>query len=162
MLALNRRYVIAALIVILVAGILQGLPIIISAHINAKAHHRATASTPITHVVIIMMENHSFDSLFGQFPGAMGITLPVASNPLRSDYDHSGPATVAAIDSGKMDSFPVRSYVQYTQSDIPIYWKYAQQFGLSDNFFSSMATSSGRQRLRGTCISSCRKPRAKH
>lgn len=111
-------------------------------HGHASPRHTATAQTPITHVVILMMENHTFDSYFGTFPGANGVKLAHAANPLRSDYDHSGPATLAALDNGKMDGFPQRSYVQYIQSDIPTYWAYAQQFGLGDNFFSSMATSS--------------------
>lgn len=108
----------------------------------AFTNRPATAQTPITHVVIIMMENHTFDSYFGTFPGANGIALTHASNPLRSDYYHSGPAAIAAIDNGKLDGFPQQSYVQYVQSDIPTYWAYAKQFGLGDNFFSSMATSS--------------------
>ncbi len=41
-----------------------------------------------------------------------------------------------------MDKFPQRSFVQYTQQDIPDYWAYAQQFGLGDNFFSSFDTNS--------------------
>lgn len=60
----------------------------------------ARADSPITHVVVIDMENHSFDSLFGTFPGANGIIEPRASDPLRSDYDHTGPATLAALDGG--------------------------------------------------------------
>src|SRR5262249_25865784 len=45
-------------------------------------------------------------------------------------------------DGGKMDGFEPHSYYGYTQSDIPNYWSYAQQFGLGDNFFSSYPTSS--------------------
>jgi phospholipase C len=33
----------------------------------------AAPSVPITHVIEIMIENHSFDNLFGKFPGADGI-----------------------------------------------------------------------------------------
>ena len=36
------------------------------------------SATPIQHVVIITMENHSFDSLFGTYPGANG--LPTDAN----------------------------------------------------------------------------------
>jgi len=138
----TRKYVIVALIVLLGIGVWYELPTITSFHATAQVQQKGTGTTSIQHVVIIMMENHSFDNLFGQFPKANGMTLPRASNPLRSDYSHTGPATLAALDGGKMDGFPLRSYVQYTQSDIPVYWKYAQQFGLGDNFFASMATSS--------------------
>jgi phospholipase C len=99
-------------------------------------------TTRIGHVVVIEMENHSFDNLFGRFPGANGHLLSPASNPLGLDLDHSGPAEVAAIDGGRMDEFPTAGQVQYTQSDIPNYWAYAQHFGLADNFFSSVASTS--------------------
>jgi hypothetical protein len=103
---------------------------------------QAGATTPITHIVIIMMENHTFDNYYGTFPGANGVTLPQAPNPLPSDYGHSREGYIAAIDGGKMDEFPARSFIQYTQSDIPIYWNYAEQFGLGDNFFSSIIGAS--------------------
>jgi phospholipase C len=109
---------------------------------HAKANQPGTPNTPISHVVVIMMENHTFDNMFGTFPGANGITLNRAPNPLRNDYDHSGPGVLAAIDSGAMDEFPDRSFVQYGQSDIPTYWDYATHFGLGDNFYSSAATNS--------------------
>jgi hypothetical protein len=41
-----------------------------------------------------------------------------------------------------MDHFEAHADVQYKQSDIPIYWKYAQTYGLGDKFFTSYATSS--------------------
>jgi phospholipase C len=107
-----------------------------------SSHHAAVASTPIQHVVIFMMENHTFDSMFGTFPNVNGITLSPAPNPMRSDYNHTGPALLAAMDKGAMDNYPARSFVQYSQSNIPDYWAYAKQFGLSDNFFSSDATLS--------------------
>src|ERR1700720_4039944 len=36
-------------------------------------------TTPIEHVVFLVKENHSFDSLFGTFPGAAGATTGVTS-----------------------------------------------------------------------------------
>src|SRR5260221_11876552 len=139
---ITRWHIIIALIVMLGLGIWQGVPFFTSHSARANVQHTATATTPIQHVVIIMQENHSFDSMFGQFPGANGVILPRASNPLRSDFDHSGPASLAAMDGGKMDEFPEQSHVQYTQAGIATYWAYAQQFGLGDNFFSSIATRS--------------------
>src|SRR5579863_8706482 len=99
-------------------------------------------SSPIKHVVVIMEENHTFDSLFGTFPGVNGVTEPQAPNPVSADLDHSAPAELAAMNGGKMNQFQDRGKVQYKQSDIPTYWAYAQQFGLSDNFFCSVAESS--------------------
>ncbi|HYK87102.1 MAG TPA: alkaline phosphatase family protein [Ktedonobacteraceae bacterium] len=109
---------------------------------HASIHKAGTATTPIQHVVVIMMENHSFDNLFGRFPGANGAVLPRASNPLRGDNDHTSPAALAALDGGKMDEFLPRGTIQYTQQDIPNYYAYASQFGLSDYFFTDVPTNS--------------------
>lgn len=110
--------------------------------VSANRHKAGTPNTPIKHVVIIMMENHTFDNMFGTFPGANGVTLTRAPNPLSADINHQAPALLAAIDGGKMDEFSSQAYVQYVKTDIPTYWDYATHFGLGDNFFTSAATNS--------------------
>ena len=103
-------------------------------------------ATPIQHVVVIMMENHTLDNYFGNFPGVAGtkwgLKEPQAPNPLPSDLDHSGPRAIAAIDGGRMDDFNPRGMVQYQRSDIPTYWAYAKHYGLGVNFFADAETSS--------------------
>ena len=136
-----NRWLLVALVLILGAGVWQ-LQSFASRTTHASAHTRGSATTPITHVVMIMMENHTFDNYFGRFPGANGVTLPRASDPVSSDFYHGASGLAAAVDRGKMDEFPLRGQVQYTQADIPNYWAYAQHYGLSDNFFTSMASSS--------------------
>jgi phospholipase C len=91
-----------------------------------------------------MEENHTFDNYFGVFPGVngQGVTEPPASNPAPHDLDHSGPRTRFAIDDGAMDGFDPLGKVQYQPSDIPVYWAYAQHFGLGENFYISAASSS--------------------
>jgi phospholipase C len=89
-----------------------------------------------------MEENHTFDNYFGRFPGVNGMTEPAAPNPMPHDLDHTGPRARYAIDGGTMDGFDPLGAVQYQRSDIPIYWAYAQHYGLSDNFFTSAASSS--------------------
>ena len=138
----GRIGVIVALFVILGAGTWYFLPASSSYTVRAKGTV-GKATTSINHVVIIMLENHTFDNFFGRFPGANGDpNLPQASNPIITDLGHDGPNALAAIDGGKLDGFSPHGLVQYAQSDIPNYWSYAQQFGLSDNFFTSDATSS--------------------
>src|SRR5437764_5910527 len=62
------------------------------------------ATTPIQHVVVIMMENHTLDNYFGRFSSkANGVTLPRATDPAPLDFNHNGAATAAAIDKGAMD-----------------------------------------------------------
>ncbi len=102
----------------------------------------ATVTSPIQHVVIFMLENHTFDNFFGQYPGADGVTLPHATNPPYGDLYHGGPGLLIEMDGGKMDKFLPNGQVQYTQADIPIFWSYAQHYGLGDNFFTSVATAS--------------------
>jgi phospholipase C len=117
-----------------------------------------TLCTPIKHIVIIVKENHSFDNLFGLYPGANGATMadrggamvPMLITPdhLQEDLPHDLNQTLAAVDNGKMDDFYLQSGAfqngddvadsEYSQSDIPNYYAYAKHFGLADDFFSSM------------------------
>lgn len=143
----KRWYILAAFILVLGGVIWQGIPALRSYYAHAHAPNNTAASNSIKHVVVVMMENRTFDNLFGQFPGVNGMSMPEASNPSQSDFDHSPAAYAAAMDGGKMDEFPSRGFIQYSQADIPNYWTYAQQFGLSDNFFSSMATNSAPNHL---------------
>ncbi|MDQ6660423.1 MAG: hypothetical protein M3Z24_05600, partial [Chloroflexota bacterium] len=141
--SLKRWYFLLSLILVLGIIVWRVFLILPMFHAQASGKHRASPTTPITHIVFIMMENHTFDNMFGRFPGVDGdATLADAPNPLDGDTNHSGPALFAATDGGKMDNFEPKSKVQYSQNDIPNYWAYAQNFGLSDRFFTSIATNS--------------------
>jgi phospholipase C len=103
---------------------------------------KASPVTPIEHVIIIMFENHTFDSLFGSYPGANGVASAPAPNPLWSDIIHSHCHYLASFTPPGNSGFDAGGIVSYKQSDVPILWNYAEQFGLSDNFFTSASTSS--------------------
>jgi len=117
----------------------------------------------IQHIVFFIKENRTFDNYFGQFPGANGATAGLTSTgatvPLlpapdqeASDLCHYEQCALTGIDNGKMDMFDqmpavsqdfpappnLRSYVQFSQSQIPNYWTYAGTFTLADNMFSSL------------------------
>lgn len=79
-------------------------------------------NSPITHLIILMMQNHSLDNLFGTFPGANGFstTSPgysqvdaagktVSPTPITSltvaDLTHNQPSYAGSWDGGKMDKF---------------------------------------------------------
>ena len=107
------------------------------------------AATPIQHIVILYKENRTFDSMFGTFPGAngattykdkSGVTHPLGHETLAIAHDicHTYQCAKTAEDGGKMDSFSSTGLVQFFQSDIPNYWKYAQTFTLGDNNFSQI------------------------
>lgn len=86
----------------------------------------------IKHVVIIVKENHTFDNYFGRFPGMNGdAKLAKAPNPPKSDHPHTHEAWL------QFDQKAVRQ--QYTEHDIPAYWKYARDFTLCDNYFTDVA-----------------------
>lgn len=139
---LKRINILMILVVIVGFIAWRALPIVRA----SNSPTTATATTPIKHAVFIMMENRTFDSMFGRFPNANGYLEARAPNPTL-DYEHNGPSAIAAIDGGKMDEFPARGYMQFTQSDIPNYWSYAQQFGLSDNFFTAQMGDSSPQHV---------------
>ncbi len=121
----------------------------------------------IKHIIFFIKENRTFDNYFGTYPGANGATMALDSAgqmvPLRHqadqvpDINHSSQNAMLAYDNGKMDRFdqvpgskPLNggsappapyannSLTQMYQSDIPNYWRYAQNFVLGDNMFSSL------------------------
>lgn len=48
--------------------------LVASCHLQRRATSSAKGIQRVGHVVVIYMENHSFDNLYGQFPGAEGIS----------------------------------------------------------------------------------------
>ncbi len=130
----------------------------------AEAAQLQLASQSIKHVVFIIKENHTFDSMFGLFPGADGTTTgqtcsggTVSLHGLSNTppaIDHSFGAGIVAVDGGKMDCFnklggggALQGYGEYKQSQIPNYWSYAQHFTLADHFFSSVYGPTGMAHL---------------
>src|SRR5581483_206425 len=119
---------------------------------------RAQDMSVIQHIIFFVKENRTFDSMFGTFSGANGVTQGVIStgaviplqresDSLTGDIGHSWPEVLSAMDNGKMDRFDLSNggningqlsaYSQFYQADIPNYWSYAQTFTLADNTFSS-------------------------
>lgn len=113
----------------------------------------------IKHFVFIIKENRSFDTYFGQYPNANGATtglisdgqtIPLEPLPDSVPYytEHSEMGAITAMDNGKMDAFDLMDggnidgdympYREFSQSDIPNYWSYAQNFVLADAMFSSL------------------------
>jgi phospholipase C len=108
----------------------------------AAPRRRATATTPITNVIVVMFENHTFDNFFADFPGANGVACPPAPNPLMADINHAYCHCVASFNHGKLDGFNANGVVSYSEADLPVLWNYAKEYGLSDNFYTSAFTNS--------------------
>lgn len=122
--------------------------------------------TTVQHVVIIEMQNSSFDHLFGMMPPANGSTIngPHPGAPGYVQTDQSGnsvsptlltnvappplpegnAAFVKAINSGAMDKFAYYNgdesmgYYDDSISGLSTLWKYAQQYAIADNYFGSV------------------------
>lgn len=145
-------------LVVLLAAVFVGPHVL-----RAQPH----VTTPIKHIVYIMKENHTFDSLFGKFPGVNGATTGVVKvngvdqtitlNPgqnVVSNFDHSWIAAKTAYDNGAMDQFntadslkactsaPYECYQAADQPLIPNYWQLAQNYVLDDNAWSDMRGAS--------------------
>ncbi len=119
-----------------------------------------TAQSPVTHLIIFILQNHSFDSLFATYPGvadplaptSAGYTQPGATggtitpylltDPGPPDMPHGYNFYLGSIDGGKMDAFAVTEgtnnsmgHYDNTIPGVDTFWKYAGQFSLADNFF---------------------------
>ena len=109
---------------------------------------------PIKHVIFVIKENRTTDNLFGRFPGIDGATQGLDGDRLRpltrppdrlpEDIPHCYECAIESWNGGEMNNFartdPGERYA-YTQmqgpEDLPNYWRWAQEFVLSDRFFAS-------------------------
>jgi phospholipase C len=123
-----------------------------------------TNALPFDHLVILMMENHSFDCYFGMLPRlgqplADGFSFdrlgqPSNRNPLNGGYvtpyratsvcqgsvTQNWNSTHKQIDGGKMDGFAqtsTQAMVYWTDEDLPFYYSLAKTFTLANRWFGS-------------------------
>ncbi|WP_029922007.1 alkaline phosphatase family protein [Nevskia soli] len=125
----------------------------------------ADDALPFDHVVIVMMENHSFDNYLGMLPlrgqpladGFMfdDNGLPLNTNPLNGGYQRAFhmPSTCAPnsvtqnwnsshkqINGGRMDGFAGTSITAmgyWDEKDIPFYYSMAKTFCVGNRCFAS-------------------------
>ena len=137
---------------------------------NGAAAPDGISGKYISHIVIIIQENRSFDNFFAGFPGADGATQGlmktpsgdkvVQLQPSRLEMDslgHEHHSFELEYDHGKLDGFnlvkrelahgmKVRSgtyaYRYVEPTDIAPYWTMAQQYVLGDHMFSTQSSSS--------------------
>jgi phospholipase C len=111
--------------------------------------------TPIKRVIYVMLENRSFNNLFGKFPGVQGTTtgnllgteIPLRSCPeyLPGDLPHDHAAYLNDYHAGQQDGFGGGAFGDpwaYTVHDghqLPNYWMWAKEYAISDRFFASVA-----------------------
>ena len=135
---------------------------------------QATA-TPIKHVVIIMMENHSFDNIFGLYPtmnktnpGSLMSSIQVPNDVLNvsrsvaaslsqvpnGTYSTENPdESVYSNDwnNGKMNGFASnngpQSMTYYSSSQLAVEWDWAEEYAVGDMYFSSCLCQTNPNRL---------------
>jgi Tol biopolymer transport system component len=124
------------------------------------------ATWPIDHVVIIYMENHSFNDVLGDLcvvdarcvgstTGQLhdGTTIPLARAPdIAPDVAHSGGAQEIAINGGQMNGFDLidgctpntgyACYMQYQPDEIPTIASLARQYVISDATYQTYSVAS--------------------
>ncbi len=111
----------------------------------------------IKHIVYIVQENRSFDSLFSGFPNADGATRGFANNipiPLmpgtlreRWDLDHEHSSFVGQDNGGLVNGFYQGYYHGATNhayafaplTEVQPYWDLAKQYALADRFFQPIS-----------------------
>jgi phospholipase C len=128
------------------------------------------SASGIEHIVVVMMENRSFDHFLGWLPGAKGrqtgltyydssgdayptnhlTTFVGCSHP---DPDHSYAGGRSEYDNGKMDGWLQTTTNDtfcigyYVESDLPFFGALARNFTTLDNYFPSILSSTFPNRI---------------
>jgi phospholipase C len=128
---------------------------------GASLPPQSPPQSPITNIIVVVMQNRSFDNLFGVFPGVNGIvegvpgytqknslgktvTAFLLKNDATGDLPHNHWNFVRAWDQGKMDKYAYyngnNSMGHYDASTpgISVLWTWASSYALADNFFASV------------------------
>jgi phospholipase C len=119
----------------------------------------ASVPIPIEHLVIVVLENHTFDNLFANFPGAESLSqfdlpdggsfaAPHCPDSLPRDLCHAHDCALTAWNDGGMDGWENvngtsnnndhLAWCQYQRADVPGFWELAEHYAVADNFHSSM------------------------
>jgi phospholipase C len=141
----------------------------------ANPAQQIETTTPIKHFVTVMQSNHSFDSLFGQYPNADGIpgdvcmqvdpgdpaneecVEPFALSNNGADLDHSHTTFERQYRDGQNDGF-ISAYRargedgtlamgHYTEAELPFSYNAADNYVLFDRFFTSASAGSVPNRM---------------
>src|SRR3954465_14902552 len=112
----------------------------------------------IRNVVVIYAENHSFDNMYGMFPGANGVANAAAEQKMQLDHDGSPLPHLPVVYNGgkidprypqglpngpfRIDAPPVNARIdQVVPSPIHNYWQNIEQInGGKNNKFVAMTT----------------------
>ncbi len=140
-----------------IKGIPNSLP-------NPKAKPGTDLIPQIDHIVVIMLENHTFDDIFGMLGRGSGFTLDAKGHPTNTNPNGHGQLIRAfhsptacrsltspnqtwndshtAYDHGTNQGFVIASgdaaMAYYTDEDVPFTYSLGRTFPISDMYFSSV------------------------
>jgi phospholipase C len=118
----------------------------------------------VDHLIILMMENHSYDNYFGMLGRGDGLTVGRDGKPLNSNPDASGRSVRAyhpgstcqahyqisqswdashrswnqGHNNGFVKACSTDAMAYFTGADLPFYWSLARTFPLCDRYHSSV------------------------
>ena len=144
--------------------------------LTGKAEVSTTPALPspsasqIDHIIVVMMENRSFDHLLGWLPGANGrqagltyldseghayptMQLSTYVGCAHPDPDHSYAGGRSEYNNGKMDGWlrtttnDAFSIGYYTEDQLPFFSALARNFTTCDNYFASILSSTFPNRI---------------
>ncbi|HEX2572685.1 MAG TPA: alkaline phosphatase family protein [Polyangia bacterium] len=129
---------------------------------GAKPYRPAPQQSGIKHIIVLMMENRSFDHFLGWLPGADGMQegliytdrdgVPHSTYPLAPDYqgcghpdpDHSYEGGRVEYNDGRCDGWlragdnDVFAIGYYTRADLPFLAEAARSWTTCDRYFSAI------------------------
>jgi phospholipase C len=119
---------------------------------QANAAEPASGLEQINHIVVIYLENHSFDNLYGQFPGANGLAQ-AANGPPQEDTEGKPYTVLPQIKDARFPTnlpnhpFPIDKYVPADEkvSDLVhrFYQNQAQIHGGRNDRFAAISDATG-------------------
>ncbi len=137
-----------------------------TASVTVKVATPDGTSSPISRLIVVIMQNNSFDHLFGMFPAPPGATIDgirpgvpgysqlnsagvtvtpfLLSNPDPAPLPEGHNPYVAVLDGGAMDKFAfyngdvAMGYYDETIPGIHTLWNYARELALADRYFGSV------------------------
>ena len=106
----------------------------------------------VNHIVVIYLENHSFDNLYGLFPGANGLEQAAKSPPQMDQYGKPYPVLPAVKDARISDElpnrpFPIERYIPAYEKSVDLvhrfYQNQAQINGGRNDRFAAVSDAAG-------------------
>ena len=148
----KKLFLLFSFLILVVALFLIGKIFIVSKVDPFQSQKKAVSNYPIKRVVLIVQENHSFDSYFGLFPGADRFNLQTLLPRLPGEEPSVGlihtkntqapslreRAYLKDFDTGRADANGMVVMKYFNEGDIPNYWTYAKNFVLLDRLFGAV------------------------